>query len=284
MLLPFLSRSSLAVLALATLAGCTKTGSVNGRVVDAISGKAVGDIKVNATATVKPKSPSCNTFETLAQKDGTFTINGLCEGVTYRLGSLEKTRFISGPEVAGGVPADKVVDAKAWFLPLAENIYLATGGEPAQIRQNVVIGSSKILDSQDEVLYPKEFPKGIKVITPGTYLLVNGKTRNEKIQLLPVLESGERKFGTTKAPEKSEPWWYIGVRFNSDTEVEKVEAQVDKAKIVELKDDTRHATFYAYDAVPAGYYMLMAPKETRAYLVRFGEPSTATAKPEEAKK
>jgi hypothetical protein len=257
------------VLAVLALGGCTKTGSFKGHTVDAITGKPVGEVMVTATATGKSDGP-CFSFQAKGDKGGVFTIDGLCDKLTYKLSSEDKSMFLQGADVMGGMPAaSAAVEVKVWKVPAAEGVFLAAGGEPEQLRQNAVVGSSKILDTQQDVLYPKEFPKGIPKVTSGRYLLVNGPSRNEKLKVLPLVESGERIFGTTKEPEKSEPWSYVGVRFDSDTQFSKVDAKIEPAKVVEFKDGTRWAKFYAADALPTGQYVLMVDGEQRAYLVNF---------------
>lgn len=272
---PTLSRSLLLLAILLTTVGCTKKGSFNGRVVDAFTSKPAGALRVVATATAKPSSASCNSFETTSLRDGTFTLEGLCEKVTYKISSPEKEWFLKGADVAGGIPADKVVDIPGYKIPAAEGLYMASGGDPAQIRQNADVSSSKILDTQEDVFYPREFPKGIQKLTQGKYLLVNGKTRNEKLKFFPLIESGERKFGTTKAPEKSEPWSYMGVRFETDTQYAKVEPQIDRTKVFEFTDADRHATFYSFDSLAPSYYVIMVPGEKRAYLINVVAGDTA---------
>ncbi len=108
----------------------------------------------------------------------------------------------------------------------------------------------------------------------GEYLVLSGGRNINQLQVLPLLKSGPHKLGSRENPESTEPWYYIGVRFETDSQVERLQGQVDKSKTLELKEGAKWVRYLADGALPPGDYTLMAPNDRRTYMVAFGPAKT----------
>src|SRR5688572_32071420 len=100
------------------LAGCDTTTTVEGRVVDAMSGKPAGGYSVVANATNADVALTCKTFQTTVAEDGTFKLDQLCSDTTYTLSSdREEVWFADAAEVGGAEAPEGVTEVKVWHAP-----------------------------------------------------------------------------------------------------------------------------------------------------------------------
>ena len=67
-----------------------------------------------------------------------------------------------------------------------------------------------------------------------------------------------------------EPWWYVGVQFESDDAWQRVEATLDKGAVTDLEKGDHVARFISGEALPAGRYALMREGSRRMWVVEFG--------------
>lgn len=266
-------RIPLVFLAVLAGTGCTPAGSFQGKLVNAMSGEPIPDIRLLAKSE-DTSDLTCQVFEATTGSDGTFSLDGLCGGTTYTIRPTEATLLLEGvSEVPGGQPATGVQEVKAWVAPAGSGVYLLEEGELRSLSTKADVGSAYIWESDEEtVRYPKTLPKKIPHVGKDDHLVLAGSRAIKKMKFHPLVKSDERKFGSREEPEESEPWWYIGVKFESDTEYERITVRPDKAKVLDVKVDDAHVQYLPTDALPPGHYALLADMDRRTYLVTFGPP------------
>lgn len=251
-------------------AGCTSTGSFQGKLVNAMSGDPVAEVRLLAKA---PDSPdlTCQVKEANTAVDGTFLFDGLCADTNYVVTSTDKTLVLVGvSQVAGGVKATTTEEVKAWRAPTGNGVFLLAMDKLKPLKTVADVGSSYLWESEETVRYPKTLPKKVTRIMDDQYLVLSGARAIEKMKFHPLIKSGERKFGNKKEPEPSVPWWYIGMRFQSDTEYERITAEPDKDKQIEVQEGDTHVVYLPSDALPPAHYVLLADMDRRTYMVTFG--------------
>jgi len=243
------------------------TGSYQGKLVDAITGDPVTDIRLIAKAEPASTDMTCQVFEGATGADGNFMIEGLCGGNTYRLEAGQKFLLFEGLGlIEGGVPSTSVVTTKVWRSPGA-GVYIIEGTKMNKQSTVTDVGSKQLYESEEKVYYPDPLPKTATKITAGQYLGISGDP--DSMKFYPLVESGERTFGTKDEPDKEDPWSYIGIRFESDTEWERLEGKPDPSKVLEIKQGKRHTRYVEGTALPAGMYAVMKEGDRRTYLFEF---------------
>ena len=106
-----MNRVPLFVLAVVGI-GCVPAGSYQGKLVDAISGDPMSDVRLLAKSDPMSSDMGCQAFEAMTGPDGSFTIEGLCAADTYVLHpSLTFMLLDGGGSIDGSVQAVDVVFA-----------------------------------------------------------------------------------------------------------------------------------------------------------------------------
>jgi hypothetical protein len=264
-----MSRSPLVLLALVCI-GCLPAGSYQGKLVDAITGEPMPDVRLLAKSDPMSSDMTCQTFEALTAADGSFQLEGLCAETSYRLEPGLKFMILEGVgAIDGGVQATEVVTTNVWRGPGA-GVYILDGTKMDKQSTAVDVESKAIYESETEkAYYPAKMPITYSALEPGQYLMISGQRNIDKLHFYPIIESGERTFGTKAEPDKDEPWSYIGIEFSSDTEYERRVVEPDASKVKEIVQDDRHVIYLAHDALPPGNYALWEQDGRRTYALTF---------------
>ncbi len=263
-----MNRIPLVALALVGI-GCVPAGSYQGKLVDAISGEPMQDVRLLAKSEPMSSDMTCQTFDATSGPDGSFVVQGMCGSDSYKLNPSMKFMVLDGAAIIdGSVQATETVEIKVWRDPGA-GVYVLDGPKMAKQSTASDVETKNILDSEEQVSYPAKLPLNFTKLSEGQYLLVSGDRNIDKLGFYPLIESEERTFGTKDEPDKDEPWTYIGVEFTSDTEFERKTATPDASKILEVNIDGHHVQYIPADALPAGQYALWEQDGRRMYAIEF---------------
>jgi hypothetical protein len=298
-------RQGLLAASIGALAACSSV-TVEGNLVDGLDGKPVkGPMGITARTTGTDTSLGCQFLSGEVDESGHYEVSGLCAG-PYAL-SLEREDLwlAEGAEIPdGGFGAPR--DLQVFTVPKSAGVYLrAADGTLSEVKTAADLASEKLVDRTERVSLPENIvPDHIAVVEPGQHLVMVGKNVLDELAITPVVPSTQRAFGTTAETVRMQPWWYLGTRFVENgtgalvvtepilvgceprapgsTEVvcegsakvpvavEKVEAKLDPAKVVEKRADPKAVRWLAADALPKGRYALMREGDRRMYLVDFG--------------
>ncbi len=250
--------------------GCMPTGSYQGKLVDAMTGDVLPDVRLLAKSMPVSRDMTCQTFDALTSADGSFTVQGLCGSDTYLLEPGLQFMLLEGVGIIdGSVQATEVVETKVWRAPGA-GVYILDGTKMEKLSTAVDVESKALFESEEKVYYPSKMPVSYTSVEAGQYVMISGERNIEKLGFYPMIESQDRTFGTKAEPDKDEePWAYLGIRFESDTEWERVKVDPDQAKVKEIGQDERHVVYIAADAVAAGQYALWEAGGRRTYALEF---------------
>jgi hypothetical protein len=113
-------------------------------------------------------------------------------------------------------------------------------------------------------------PRRVTKIEEGQHLLIVGEDYLARLAWSPLIKhDGELRFGTKDEFSDMDPWWYAGIRFESRTEYEIVEAKLDASKVINVAGGGRKVRYIAHGALPEGRYVLAGPKDRRTYIIDF---------------
>ncbi len=256
---------------LAILAACTKPGSFQGRLVDGLTGQPIAGARLLAKA---PDSLdlTCQVFEATTGEDGSFTFAKTCPDTRYRIESTDETLLLADMEpFDGGAQQPPVVEVKAWRGAKGGGLYIVEDGKVNRVPTSADISRKTILDSDEEVLYPAAIPGTIHRVKPGSYLLVATEGSIKKLEFFPLIQDeNKRRFGTRKEWTTLDPWWYVGVKFESDTKFERVAAEMDASKVTDVTVQGVQLRYIEGSALPPGRYAIMGKKDRRMYIIDFG--------------
>jgi hypothetical protein len=263
--------------------GCTApVGSFKGRLVGGLDGQPKADVELVMKAQPLPPDVACHQPAAKSGPDGAFEILGLCDKADYTLSAKTPGLFVvAPPAVKGGVMATSSVDVAVWTIPGEAGVFIYSGEQMLTQRANTQVGTLKVWESEETVRYPVTIPENPPKVNSGQYIVLSGERAISEYKFFPLIASGERKFGTKAEPEKSEPWSYVGVRFASDTEFERVDGQLADGKYTDIGDGKQKYRFIQYDALPAGRYALLADKGKRMYVFDIGVEDAPTPAPTE---
>lgn len=256
---------------------CTQFGGFQGRVVDGLTGKPIEGFRVVARSQGAP-SVECGLFEATTGADGTYKYDKLCVGIEYAVSPAEKDHYVTDlpkANVQAGQVASAPGDMKAWLLPPDIGMFVFAGGTYTPLRANADVKRVFLWESQETARMPATLPKSEPQVAPDAWLVLQGDRYLEKIRFLPLIKSGERKFGKKGEEEITEPWHYVGLEFTSDTEYKRVEATIDPSKVVDLSAGESRIRFIRGDAVPPGHYAALADMDRRMTILTFGPSAKA---------
>jgi hypothetical protein len=263
------------------LAGCDTTTSVQGHTVDAMSGKPIGGYRIMATSTKEDAAMTCKTFEAPVADDGTFTLDKLCKDNTYTLAAgadREDIWFADGAEIGGPTPAAGPVEIKAWLAPKNPGLYkLDATGHLEGLTTSADVKSEKIKGSEERVRYPSTIPKTVPTIGPEDYLVMVGQDTMDKMQIYPLIPSGQRVFGDDVTKVTMDPWNYVGVTFTDDMTYTSSTAAIDASKVVDKSAADRVVRYVPGTALAPGRYVALRDDDIRMVIVDFGAAPTDAA-------
>ncbi len=257
------------------LAACAPGGSYSGSVVDAMSGSPRGDLRIIAKAE-GATDLTCMAKEGQVAADGSFAIPGLCSGNSYDIKLSDEQLLIQdAAQVDGGAT---VADARlmTWRAPSGPGIYILKDDKLSMVKTFTDVKyETKIDDPEMKVAYPYMKPTKLGyVVEPGSYFVISGKANVDKLEFHPLIEDpGKRTF--TDGSIEGHAW--VGMRFQSDTEWEPVDAQLDQSKVKMVTSGDRVVHYIPGDALAEGRYAIFGAKDARMFIVDFGRSQNAPA-------
>lgn len=259
------------------LSACGGT-TVEGKVVDGMTGEPIGGYKIVAKATSEDASLTCQFKEAEVAEDGTFKLLDLCGGTPYHLEPDREDVWLAEvnevPDGGFGGPTE----LKAWRAPKGPGLYKLSGGEIEPLQTAADVKREQIRGTETKVRYPSTVPNKVPLVAPGDHLVLVGKGTIEETKLFPLIKSGERVFGDAGTKVTMQPWVYVGVEFQDDKTFEEVEAEIDSSKFLEKSKDSRMARWIPGSAVKEGRYAALKEGDRRMYILDFGA-SQSTDKP-----
>ncbi len=253
---------------LVVLAACSTGGSVSGTVVNGLTGEPLGAVRVLAKSK-DTTDLTCAVREVTTAPEGSFQIDQLCAGATYTLGLGDKTLMLeTAPLVDSTATPETPLSLVGWRAPSGAGVYRLGGDALAPLRSFSDVATETLLGTDEIVRYPTLKPVRVAAIEPGQYLVLAGAGHAHEMELVPlVVDEGKRRFAGGISIEDHV---YIGVRFASDTDWERVTAPVDPAKVREVDNGDHAVRYIAADAVPPGRYAVLGPGDQQTYVIDFG--------------
>ncbi len=240
-------------------------GGLEGRVVDVMHGNAPLAGETLVARAVNSVRMTCQQLTGVTDADGRFTIDGLCLSETaYELRTTNDNLLLVGTTEVSA-PGEIVLEA--WWAPKGDGTYLLRADGLSPLKTHADLKKRTITGTEHEILYPATLPDPMPSLGASEHLVLTGADSVANTRIAPLVQSDARTFGETSV----EPWWYVGVRFLTDTEVEPVEAAPSLDRVREVTEGGRTARFIAGDALPPGSYVLYRDGGRRASVVRFGD-------------
>ncbi|MDP2316059.1 MAG: carboxypeptidase-like regulatory domain-containing protein [Pseudomonadota bacterium] len=245
------------------LLGCApEPGTASGRVLDARSGAPLAGVELQLTA-----SKTCPPIATTTDADGRYRAAALCGQATWTVAPTDPRWYLS--EAVAAAPD---ADLRVWRAPETPGVYTVSGVDLTPLVTNTVLDVVRVFGTEQEVRFPVEIPGALPRIDADTALVVVGDVLGETPQFESLVPSPERRwFGTKEAPQPVDPWVFLGVRFRSDTEFERVPTKLDP-KGIERVGGARHVQYIGGAALEPGRYALVTADGSRAFLLDFGPP------------
>jgi hypothetical protein len=269
----------------ALLTACTVGGNVTGKVVDPMTSQARPNLRIIAKANPESPDPQCQMKDGMTAADGTFEIKMTCPNTSYDLVLKDETLMIAGDaKAAGGSPVGPLT-LEAWRAPASTGVFILKNDKLTSVKTAADIDKETITGTTESVFYPTVTPNKVPVLDAGSFLVISGKDLVDGLTFQPlVVHPGKVRFATgadtyVDIPDQG----FIGTTFTSDTEFQRVTAQVDAAKAKDVVQGDREFRYYAADSLPEGRYVLMRAGDKRVYIFDFGKagaaPAVAAAEP-----
>ena len=264
---------------IALLTACTVGGNVTGKVIDPMTSQPRANLRIIAKANPESPDPQCQMKDGMTGDDGSFTIQGTCPNTSYDLVLKDETLLIAGDsKAAGGSPVGPLT-LEAWRAPASTGVFVLKNDKLTSIKTAADIDKETITGTTETVYYPTMTPNKVPLIDEGSYLVVSGKDLVQGLTFQPlIVHQGKVRFATgadtyVDIPDQG----FIGTTFTSDTEFQRVAAQVDSAKAKDVTQGEKVYRYYAADSLPEGRYVLMRAGDKRVYIFDFGKAGAAPA-------
>lgn len=257
------------------LLGCSGV-TVEGTLVDGITGAPIAGPKTLTAKAVSPDtSMGCQFLSGEVGADGSFSVGGLCGGVSYELDLDDKSLWLAdGAAVPdGGFPGPTKL--AAYRVPKGAGVYrLTAAGELEELKTAADLTSEKLLGADVRVKYPGQIvEEHVPVLQAGDHLVLVGKNVVDEMKVLAVVPSGPRHFDGGKCYQGNDctvnmpDWMYLSTKFVDDKTVEPVEPAIDQGKVVTKRQEARAVEWIPTEALAKGRYALMRESDRRMYLV-----------------
>jgi hypothetical protein len=263
----------------AFLSACTVGGNITGKVVDPMTGQPRGNLRIIAKANPESPDPQCQMKDAMTGEDGSFDIKQTCPNTSYDLVLKDETLMIAGDaKAAGGSPVGPLT-LDAWRAPASTGVFILKGDKLTSVKTAADIDKETITGTTETVYYPTMTPNKISLVDAGSYLVVSGKDLVEGLTFQPlIVHQGKVRFATgadtyVDIPDQG----FIGTTFTSDTEFQRVAAQLDSSKVKDVAQGEKAFRYYAAEALPEGRYVLMRTGDKRVYIFDFGKSGSAPA-------
>ncbi len=256
------------ILLLALACGAPPT-ELSGRVVDALTGKALappssGDPLQVKGAAVDEADAGCAEIAADLDAEGRFVLPAGCRGVRYLLLLSAADRRLDPVEVTGGEVGE--LELKAWPWS-AEGVWQTGGSGLLAVASQATLREDRLVGGVT-VRFPDVLPSELPLVGVDEWLLLSGAAHAGS-SVVPLLPAGAVSFGDPAAPREIGPWSYLGMRIEG-AGAEPVTATLAETSVVRHEIDGMPGAWIRGDALPAGIYAVEGPQR-RLYVVRFGE-------------
>ena len=250
------------------LVGCVPRGTFSAVLTDGLAGEPVAARRGLARA--ETDDLTCKVLEGKTNAQGQVTIEGTCGDATYRVEAADRTWVIADvPDFEGSAG---LVDGafKTWRAPKGSGVYLLTDDSLSPVRTASDMSTLDLWETEEQVRYPEGIPRRVSKVEDGSHLLIVGADDVGRLEWQPLIKhDGELRFGNKEHYFDMDPWWYVGMRFTTKTEHERVEATLDTGKVIDVETGDRAFRYVAGGALPAGRYALVGPEDRRTYILDF---------------
>ncbi|MBT3219791.1 MAG: hypothetical protein HN348_11935 [Proteobacteria bacterium] len=254
--------------------------SFEGQVVDAMTNKPRGGLRLIAKALSPDVGMTCMTFEGTTDDAGNFSISGLCTGSTgYEITPVKETVWLADfngvPE--GGLQGSTTI--QSWRAPTGDGIFSLVDDRLNALRTGGDFMTTISLEKGTDINYPSEIPEEVLVIEPGQYFVLAGADVINKTTIYPLFYAENIAVGTPEA-NQSISKWFAGKKFTGENEYEDVGSVApDPAKTIKKETADRKVWYISPEALPAGRYGVYKDGDRRMYILDFQKPFVAPAAP-----
>jgi hypothetical protein len=265
-------------LLMAPLAACSPGGTHQGTLVDGLTGAPRDGVRLLARS-ADAADLTCQVREATTDAAGAFVLENTCAGATYTLSAADDGFLLDGSlEWKGGEQTVTPIGYTAWRAPTkGAGVYKLSSDALQPLKTFADVHTETVVETDVKVRYPTLKPVKVSGLDKGDWLVIVGKSNVDRLKVHPLIaDDAVRAFNGDVTIDNHV---YIGVKFNSDTEYELVDAQLDADKIRNVSVGDHVVRFIAQDAVPEGRYALLGDSDKRTFVMDFGEPKVeATAK------
>jgi len=263
------------MLAVAMLAACSR-GTVTATVIDDLTGDPLPGVNITARA-VDEVPFSCQVVEGQTDDAGVVRLPGVClSSSSYRLRSSNPSMwFIEGDTVAAG--SDGAAEVRSLFAPEGAGAYLLSSGVLSALSTHGDVKTATVQGTEEVVEFPSAIPReeDIPFIGPESWLVITGVDNAQSARLIPLVKSGPRRLMNGRDRMTQQDWWYMGVRFTSDTEFTRTAAMIDASRVRTHSGEDRAVAIIPYNAVPGGRYALKMNASERVTILDMGTTPVA---------
>ena len=254
------------ILALAILGGCGGVGGYSGVLVSGMDGSGLDGVRLVARSSPPSPDLTCRVKETTTKSDGGFGFSDLCREQSYILSIPAPNLHLSGSNTIAGGAQTEPGKHQVWHGPDGAGIFRLSNGKVQPIPTFSDVSTDETMDGTP-IVYPTMKPTGrVITIAEGDHLIIAGKNWVKGQQLRPlVADSGRRRLASGVITGHV----YIGMKLDGNG-VERIDAVIDKSKVVEVLIRGEGVRFIAHDAVAQGRYALMADSDPRVTILDFG--------------
>lgn len=221
-------------------------------------GPAVG-IELSLVAT--DQAPfRCQQFSGTTDASGRLTLRDTCLSRTgYRVAATDPALWLDGQTelAAAGEPN---LALSALVAPEGRGSWRVSGGSASPLPIHAEVHSAQLRGSDERVDYPSLIPADddVPLLAAGDWLVLTSDTPIGVVPLVPLLPSDTRHLRHRGGDLTLQPWWYLGVRFTSDTDLTRQAFVLDTTGIVRRDEPGRSALAVPSTALPRGRYALLA--------------------------
>ena len=265
-------------LLIAPLAACNPGGTHQGTLVDGLTGEPRDGVRLLARSS-DAADLTCQVREATTDAAGAFVFENTCAGATYTLAAADDSLLLDGAlELKGGEQTVTPEGYTAWRAPTkGTGVFKLSNDLLKPLKTFADVHTETVVESDVKVRYPTLKPVKVSGLDKGDWLVIVGQANVDRLKVHPlILGDSVRAFSGDVTIDNHV---YIGVKFNTDTDYELVDAQLDADKIRNVSVGDHVVRFIAQDAVPEGRYALLGDSDKRTFVMDFGEPHVnATAK------
>ena len=263
-------------LAVICLAACSRD-TVTATLTDDLTSTPIANTPVVARATGEVPF-DCQTLEGETDEQGVVTLDGAClSSSAYRFEPGDPMLwFIDGATVEAG--SSGRADVRVLHAPAGSGAYMLSGGNLEALSTHGDVKQATVVASEEVVEFPSSMPAEDEVphIGPESWLVLTGLDNADSARLIPMVKSGPRRLARRGDVMTQQDWWYMGVRFASDSEFTRLATMIDDSRVRRHVVGDRAVSIIPYNAVPAGRYALRTPSSNRITVVDMGTPPVAT--------